>query len=242
MAAKSKIAKYPWPGRGVAPRAYTKGMAVVFARTYCKLKAGDPAAIEMAKANTGTAARDALAWYDDLYQKEGMSNAVAGADTLRHLFVLLIGLGMRESSGKYCEGRDMDANNTSANSAEAGLFQTSLDITGQSNKRDLLLALFADYSANSSGFVDIFSDKITCKPSDWKNWGKAGEKGIEFQRLSKACPAFAAEFAAVGLRSARSHWGPINKRAAKVHPNCDAMLIEVQKIVDADPAACSALL
>ena len=35
-----------------------------------------------------------------------MRNDVSGIDTLRHLFVLMIGLGMRELSGRYCEGRD----------------------------------------------------------------------------------------------------------------------------------------
>jgi hypothetical protein len=54
-----------------------------------------------------------------------MRNDVSGIDTLRHLFVLMIGLGMRESSGRYCEGRDQSASNTSADTAEAGLFQTS---------------------------------------------------------------------------------------------------------------------
>ena len=43
-----------------------------------------------------------------------MRNDVSGTDTLRHLFVLMIGLGMRESSGRYCEGRDQSASNTSA--------------------------------------------------------------------------------------------------------------------------------
>ena len=55
-----------------------------------------------------------------------MDNDAAGVDTVRHLFVLLIGLGMRESSGKYCEGRDKSASNRSAETAEAGLFQLTM--------------------------------------------------------------------------------------------------------------------
>ena len=43
-----------------------------------------------------------------------------GAVTLRHLFALILGLGMRESSGRYCEGRDMSASNVSAETAECG--------------------------------------------------------------------------------------------------------------------------
>ena len=62
---------------------------------------------------------DVLAWYDPQFRAAGMENAVSGADTLRHLFVLLFGLGMRESSGRYCAGRDTSANNTDADTAEA---------------------------------------------------------------------------------------------------------------------------
>jgi len=54
-----------------------------------------------------------------------MDNSRGGVDVLRHLFVLLTGLGMRESSGHYGEGRDASATNTSAYTAEAGLFQVS---------------------------------------------------------------------------------------------------------------------
>lgn len=42
---------------------------------------------------------------------------MGGTDTLRQLFVLLIGLGMRESSGQYCEGRDRSASNVTAEAA-----------------------------------------------------------------------------------------------------------------------------
>src|SRR2546422_446301 len=98
IAAGSTIAHYDWLNRGVAPAGYIKGMAVVYARVYCKLKAGDAAATEMAKARTNDGTRDALAWYSERFESAGMNNDQTGADTLRHLFVLLIGLGMRESS------------------------------------------------------------------------------------------------------------------------------------------------
>jgi hypothetical protein len=60
-------------------------------------------------------------------------------------------------------------------------------------------------------------------------------RGKEFQRLSKACPAFAAEFAAVGLRHIRKHWGPINRKEAQIRPESDAMLRRVQAAVDGTP-------
>jgi peptidoglycan hydrolase-like protein with peptidoglycan-binding domain/murein DD-endopeptidase MepM/ murein hydrolase activator NlpD/LAS superfamily LD-carboxypeptidase LdcB len=97
VAAGSQIARYRWRDRGVAPPGYIKGMALVYARVYCKLKAGDAAVTEMAKANTGKTEKDALAHYVQEFNAAGMSNEFSGVDTLRHLFVLLIGLGMRES-------------------------------------------------------------------------------------------------------------------------------------------------
>jgi hypothetical protein len=212
-------------------------MALVYARIYCKLKAEDAAAVEMAKANTGDTDRDALAWYSDIFAAAGMDNENAGIDTLRHLFVLLIGLGMRESSGKYCEGRDRSASNTTAETAEAGLFQTSFNAR---NASPLLPELFAQYSANPNGFIEVFREGVHCSAADLENFGSGD--GMEFQRLSKECPAFAAEFAAVGLRNIRKHWGPINRKTAEVRPECDQMLSQVQDAVDALPDICSALL
>ena len=68
-------------------------MSVAYAQIYAKFKTGDRAATEMARANIGDADRDALAWYADEFASAGMTNDAPGADTLRHLFVLLIGLG-----------------------------------------------------------------------------------------------------------------------------------------------------
>ena len=236
IAAQSEIAHYFWKDRGIAPKGYIKGMALVYARVYCKLGTGDAAATEMAKPKSADGAHDALAWYDPIFSAAGMDNATAGADTLRHLFVLLIGLGMRESSGKYCEGRDRSASNTTAETAEAGLFQTSFNARVAS---PLLPTIFAEYSENPSGFVDIFKEGVKCSSADLENFGSGD--GEEFQRLSKACPAFAAEFAALALRHLRTHWGPINRRGAEVRPESDAMLRQVQAAVDANPELCSAL-
>jgi hypothetical protein len=233
IAARSKIAQYEWNNRGVAPMGYIKGMALVYARVYSKLKAGDAAAAEMAKAKTADAVHDALAWYSGEFAELGMNNDTAGADTLRHLFVLLIGLGMRESSGRYCEGRDQSASNITAETAEAGLFQTSFNAK---TANPLLPIIFANYLANPSGFVEVFAEGLRppSSTSDLENNFGSGD-GREFQRLSKACPAFAAEFAAVGLRHARTHWGPIIARAAEIRPECDEMLRQVQAVVDGLP-------
>ncbi|HUI95804.1 MAG TPA: N-acetylmuramoyl-L-alanine amidase [Xanthobacteraceae bacterium] len=236
MAGASAIAQFNWKDRGKAPPGYVKGMALVYGRVYCKFKAGDAAALDMAQKNTGDQARDALAWYDDVFNAADMSNDTSGVDTLRHLFVLLIGLGMRESSGKHCEGRDTTANNVTSDTAEAGLFQVSF------NARDaspLLPNLFAHYQAHPSGFVDVFREGVRCSAASLENFGSGD--GKEFQRLCKECPAFAAEFAAVGLRHIRKHWGPISRKQAQVRPECDAFLIQVQAAIDASPALGAAL-
>jgi hypothetical protein len=79
--------------------------------------------------------------------------------------------------------------------------------------------------------VEIFKEGVECRASDLENFGTGD--GREFQRLSKECPAFAAEFAAVGLRHFRKHWGPINRKEAQLVPECDAMFKRVQEMVDA---------
>ena len=212
----------------VAPLGYSKGMAVVFARVYRKLKVDDAAAIEMAKADVGNADRDALAHYASEFAALGMRNDESGADTLRHLFVLLIGLGMHESSGRYCQGFDRSASNINSEAADAGLFGTTSDIILRADP--LLLDLFNYYSAYPSGFQEVFGEGVSCGADDWQNIGTG--PGLKFQQLSKECPAFAVEFAGVGLRNLRKHWGPINRKEVKLRPECDDMLRQVQRYVD----------
>jgi hypothetical protein len=227
LAATSPLARVSWGNRGVAPPGYVKGMALVYARVYCKLKAGDAAAVEMAKAVTRDPLTDALAHYAAEFKALGMSNASAGVDTLRHLFTLLYSLGMRESSGNHCAGRYTGDQNTSAATAEAGLFQASYNL--QSSHRTLP-DLFKKYSDNPAGFLDVFREGARCKASDATNYGTGA--GRDYQQLAKTCPAFAAEFAAVGLRNRRRHWGPINEKTALLRPECDALFLEIQKLVD----------
>jgi peptidoglycan hydrolase-like protein with peptidoglycan-binding domain len=156
-----------------------------------------------------------------------MRNDVSGIDTLRHLFVLMIGLGMRESSGRYCEGRDRSASNTSADSAEAGLFQMSWDAHGASRQIPRLLD---EYQANGGGgYREIFCEGVTPHRGDLDNCGSG--TGLRFQQLCKDCPGFAVETAAVGLRNLRTHWGPINRREAELRQEADDMLQQVQRLV-----------
>jgi hypothetical protein len=226
LANGSNIANYGWQDRGVAPLAYIRGMAVCFARVYCKLNKDRDAASETAMADSGDASVDALSHYAQEFSDLGMDNSSAGTDVLRHVFVLLTGLGMRESSGKFCTGRDTSAANTGANTAEAGLFQVSFN---SSSAHFLLGALFDQYKG-SADFQDIFADGVTCGPADWQNWGTGD--GADFQALTKQCPAFAVEYAALGLRKIRTHWGPINRKTAELKTEADDLFKAVSKFVD----------
>jgi hypothetical protein len=160
-----------------------------------------------------------------------MENSAAGPQVLRHLFVLLTGLGIRESSGKHCEGRDMSATNVSAETSETGLFQVSFNSMGSNALRR---ALYQSYQG-STDFASIFSEGVTCSQQSRRNWGTG--PGVEFQRLTKACPAFAVEYAALLLRSLRRHWGPINTRRAEVRPEADALFRSVQALIDSEGIA-----
>jgi uncharacterized protein (TIGR02594 family) len=231
LAGSSDLARCSWSGRGAAPPGYIKGMAVAYANVYAKWKKGDTAAAVMAAPNSGDSARDALAWYDAQFAALGLSNGPDDAkngDVLRHLFVLLTGLGMRESSGRCCEGRDLSASNTTADTAEAGLFQQSWNSRFASSE---LPKLFAEYSANPQGFYAIFSDGVTPHAGDLDDFGSGD--GAAFQALCKSCPAFAVEAAAVGLRTIRTHWGPINRQEAELRSEADHLFQQVQGIVDA---------
>jgi hypothetical protein len=143
----------------------------------------------VSRAQTGDDRRDALSWYDEVFAALGVTNHVQGVDTLRHAYTLLLGLGMRESSGKHCVGRDASACNVSADSAEVGALQTSWDSRGASPE---LPKLFDRYRKSSDGcLLDTFAEGVTCSAADWRNWG-TGADGLAFQELEKECPAFAA--------------------------------------------------
>lgn len=228
IAASSSIASFSWPGRGVAPAGYIKGMALTFARAVCRLRSSDPVAVEMAKAATGSASKDSLVHYKTKFTELGMDNSVAGIDTLRHLFVLMLGLGMRESSGKHCCGRYEGQGNTSGETAEAGLFQTSWNAR---SSHSLMAPLFEHYRANpTTGFVDVFSEGVTCDQANWANHGSG--TGKVYQQLAKECPAFHAEFTALALRNNRDHWGPIIERRAVLKAEADQMFLAVQQYVE----------
>ncbi len=227
IAAKSAVAKQVWPDRVTAGIGYVKGMAVVFASFYQRLLAGDGAIAAMAKTKPGNPGRDVVAWYEDEFEALGMDNSEP-SDVLRHLFVVMYGLGMKVSAGKYCKGHDFAATGTpTRDSAGAGLFQSTYDLR---SAHPLLPKVIASYLRDPEGYLDLFREDVTCAPHDWDNHGS--DQAMEFQRLSKACPAFAVEFAAIALRNRKDHWKAITLRQVRLLGNCDRMFRQVQEGVD----------
>src|SRR5215510_10940482 len=242
LVAHSKCAAIHWKDRGVAPQAYIRGLALVFARAVCQSDRSDVKVVSGARGNPGTSAdlTDALTWYDAQFFELGMPNDQEGIDTLRHTYALMIGLGMQETSGKYCSGRDKSADFSTADSAEAGVFQTSW---GVHKANDTLGGLFGWYSANRDGcLLEVFRQNVQCTAWDAKTWGEG--KGADWQKLTKACPAFATEYAAVVVRAsggAKGEFGPVRKRQVELQTACDAMLSQVQALTRSKPEMCAAL-
>jgi hypothetical protein len=226
LAAHSPVAQHKWEARGTAPIGYVKGMAVAFGRVYCKLKRGDALAVDMARPDIGDDFTDALAHLRALFVLHGMDNSHGGVDTLRHLFVVLYALGMRESSGQFSVGRDPGNKNPAASSSEAGLFQVSYDSHGKS----LLLDKLIQQYRGSTDFLDIFKEGVSPRTSDLRSDGTGAAN--EFQNLNKNCPAFAVEYACLALRHVRQYSGPINRKTIEITRVCDELFLAVQRLID----------
>ncbi len=231
----SSCANYSWKSRGRAPLGYVKGVALSFARSICRLKKADqtPSGLSaiLSKANTGNASKDALAHYQSNFSGISLPINTAGEDPIRAVYVLGMGLGMRESSGSYCEGWDKSAgSNRSSSAGEAGVYQTSYDSMGASPE---LSKLYSEYKASNSSrcFLETFKEGVSC--GSMSNLGTGA--GADYQSFNKSCPAFATEYAMTMLRIQRSHYGPINRKEAEVIPACDQLLKNVQDLIDRDP-------
>ena len=223
LAQTSEIADYSWPGRGVPPPGYIPGMALAFAYA---MSSGGAESDVMSKAQCNPD-KDALAWYEPEFRQLGMRNDLPGISTLRHLFVMMIGLGPRESSGIYCEGRDMSASNVQSDTAEAGTFQTSWNIRSADSTISPLLPQFWD---NPNGFLPVFKERISPTADKLNSYGSGD--GVRYQFLSRYCPLFHALVTGVGMRTLRQHWGPINRREVTLKREADEMLQGVQQLVE----------
>jgi hypothetical protein len=154
------------------------------------------------------------------------------------VFVFLLGLGMRESSGVHCCGRDQSADNVASDTCEAGLFQTSWNYRACATDAETLFDEYRhalEWPAPQCQLA-TFEDGVSCGSDDWENYGSG--PGAEFQALSKVCPAFAVESAAVGIRNLRQHWGPIGRMEVEIFPEAEALFVEIDEILAAsEPVA-----
>jgi peptidoglycan hydrolase-like protein with peptidoglycan-binding domain len=231
LAERSAIANYAWKSRGKMPPGYTAGIAQCFGLAATRLMQGHPIATTAAQADRNLPDNDALTWYRDQFLAIGMDNSQDGIDTLRGLFVLMLGLGARESSGRYCEGRDMSADNVTADTAEASMYQTSWNIRSCSSS---IPPLLQEYWANPNGFLPTFQKGVKLDKDDLGNYGSGD--GAKFQFLSKYSPAFHAFVTGVGLRYLRQHWGPINRQEVELREEANDMLLDVQHLLSEDAA------
>jgi hypothetical protein len=232
LAANSSCAKYSWKNRGRAPAGYIKGVALSFARSVCRLKTTPPSSLTsvLAAADSHNDRKDVLTHYRNILSALQLTSSVPGEDTMRTVYTIGMGLGMRESSGAYCVGWDTSAgSNRPSSAAEAGAFQVSYDSIVASSE---LRKLYNEYSASPQRcFLDVFKEGASCGHQSILGSGA----GASFQSFNKACPAFATEYAMTLLRVLRGHFGPINRLEAQVVPACNALLKDVQQLIDADP-------
>src|SRR5262249_42928230 len=95
-------------------------------------------------------------------------------------------------------------------------------------------AKYPDRDRSNDGTIGDTSHQA--RRSDQLDHGSGA--GAAFQRLCKISPAFAVEAAAVGLRAIggkapHGHWGPISRKEAEIRPEADALLAQVQQMVEA---------
>ena len=236
----SSCSKYSWKNRGRAPAGYISGMALSYARSLCRFKTtskNQGLAGILSAPNSHDTNKDALAHYESRFLALKIPTDGNDAESLRAVYVLGTGLGMRESSGNYCTGWDTTVSHPTASGAEAGPFQTSYDSMMTSPE---LLKLYQEYLANPDRcLLNVFKAGASCSSQGIIGSGA----GASYQVFNKMCPAFAAEYAMTLLRILRKHFGPINRQEAEIVPACFQMLQSVEGIVNTDSeSACRELL
>jgi hypothetical protein len=221
FAGASSCAKHGFTGKGRPIQGYVKGMAAAFTKSFCKKRTS-------AREALGTHAQDALTFY----------GITSGSDKLVDTYTLLFGLGLRESDGRYCCGRDRGAGNTSSETAEAGPFQTSWNARSADPS---LIPLFKEYQNGKGCFLDLWKEGVSQSYCAKQGPLYGSGDGRKFQELSRTCPAFAAEFAAIVIRNLKSHYGPLKRKEAEFAPECRAMFTAIREAVKSKPEICGEL-
>jgi len=211
---RSACAQHKWPGRGLAPRGYLLGMGRSYAKAWCDLRR--PKSLAASLADTDFDARtDALALY-------GRAHGTP-QDRLRALYALALGEGMRESTGNASAGFNRGVRHRSSQEAEAGLFQAMPNSLDDS---PWLGELYDQYRARPATCLrEIFMQGVR----DHRQPVIGQGPNAEFQRFTKACPAFAVDYAALVLRTDLRKFPPVRQRKAQLLPRCEAMFADIER-------------
>ncbi|MGA9188105.1 MAG: papain-like cysteine protease family protein [Methanosarcina sp.] len=230
---------------------YVVGMALMYARLYCRLSKGERFATEMSKAPVDSSTLDALNQYDLEFTTGRNGNPglnitdhSSGKATLRKVFTLLFGLGMQESSGDYSVGFDpgKTPDKKEAKISEAGAFQISWSIGVENPENEFrhirdLYTIYKELQDEGSllDFFKIGRNKRS-NPTAHKAVKESPQdaaKGVNFQKLIYKSPAFSVELAALGIRFRRNHFGTLdNEREATLKRECYDMFQSIETIMD----------
>lgn len=236
-ASASPLIHYPWHGRDRAPAGYIKGMGAALAECCRLLKAGDRALLAITTPATGDPAHDVLDWYAPELKAAG-AHLGEPADRLVAVSTILLGLGMRESSGRHCDGPDTPEDRgppghpvaTTPDNAEAGLFQVSFDSIRKHADRQAVV----DAYAGRNDLMSVFAEGAGCeRPAHWPAEVGTGDAAA-FQRQMKECPLFAVVYSALLSRQLRAEWGPINRKKVEAKPEAVSLFTQIRDLVDAE--------
>jgi hypothetical protein len=136
----------------------------------------------------------------------------------------MVGLGMRESSGRIVCGRDASANWTSSDTAESGAWQTSLNSKAFS---PYLYPFFKNWKKQC--FQSDFMKGVVTRSGDLKNWGDRAD-GLEFQKKSKECGPFQLEYTALLLKETYRHHGPLVRKEVQFQKPCLELFEQLDKL------------
>ena len=125
----------------------------------------------------------------------------------------------------------MSADNVQSETAEAGLFQSSWNLSSCAHEIGELLT---EYENDPNGFHPTFARALYPSSNQLDCYGSGD--GALYQWLARRSPAFAVLMTAVGLRRRKDHWGPVIRHEVSIMPAIDDLLIEVQRMIDIQPA------
>jgi hypothetical protein len=217
---------------GTAPRAFLIGLGLTYLKSVCALRTGVDTAAQAMSEPVSWKPIDIFSYYGDQFERESVSLSSA-ADRVRALYALAVSVGMNESDGNPTEGPYIKTNQ---NRAEAGLFQMSYDsLTAHPPYSPWLSALYRLYQIQPDACLkSTFMHGIIDENKKPIGQGEAKQ----FQMFTKACPAFATEYAMVMLRADATYFGTVIATNPGGHPNKALFVSACYKMLsDLEPLA-----